>query len=560
MITRQKRNDMNARLEPPSPTKRNIAHVLVLTTTLAATVALSTETENNHPLGIQLRVLAQDVVSPDYRAIVKGMIRTDLQEEWKRVATPDNYITFMRKHGGRDRVLGNPVLRSAYEKRKKVADDFIELMQDACLRIGSTPPFTFEQVEELLASAQLKQTVRESEEVVSIRPVMPSVGAESQWPCFRGPTGQGIALETEFPLRWSRTENILWKADLPGRGNSSPVVWNDRVFVTSASKDGKTRELYCFSRTDGRLLWKRTAPAPQQIERIIKKNSYASATPVTDGQRVIAFFGNSGFVCYDMEGQLQWKQHVGYFTTTHGPGTSPVMYRDTILFIQDQNRGESVFLALDKRTGRKLWQRNRQKAMGWANPVIVRVDDHDELIYNGSFHVKGYNPSTGAELWSLAGPTKEAVPMIVTGAGRIYSASGRNGTILALRPGGRGDITRTHLCWMNERGGPHVPSPVYHENRLYLISDTGVAMCLDAAHGGVVWQERLRGRFTVSPIIARDKLILINEKGLSYILEAGDEFSILAQNDLKEETLATPAVLGGRIYLRTASHLYCIGP
>jgi outer membrane protein assembly factor BamB len=537
------------------------AFLLLLAAGVLISVSTSTVqvTEEDYPFGIQLRVLAQDVVSPEYQEIVKAMIRTDLQEEWKRVATPDNYVVFMQTHGGRDRVLGNAALKSAYEKRKQVADDFIALMLDAYRSKGAKPAFSPEQVSELLATAQPKTVSTAAAEAVDIQPVLPAPGAESQWPCFRGPTGQGIALETEFPLTWSPTENILWKVELSGRGHSSPVIWGDRLFITSASRDGKTRELFCFSRAQGQLLWKRTAPAPQQIERLIKKNSYASSTPVTDGQRVIAFFGNSGFVCYDMNGQLQWKQHVGHFTIMHGPGTSPVLYRDKVIFIQDQNRGESVFLALDKHTGRKLWQHDRPQAMGWSNPVIVRVADHDELIYNGSFHVKGYNPDTGAELWSLAGPTKEAVPMIVTGAGRIYSASGRNGTILALRPGGQGDITETHLCWMNERGGPHVPSPVYHQDRLYLVSDTGVTMCLDAASGTVIWQERLKGHFSMSPIIAGDKLILINEKGLATILQAGDTLSILAQNDLAEETLATPAVLGGRIYLRTASHLYCIG-
>ena len=514
--------------------------------------------EEAYPFGIQLRVLAQDVVSPNYREIVRTMLTTDLQEEWKRVATPDNYVIFMQTHGGRERVTGDSRLKLAYEKRKQVADDFIALMMDAYKRKRARPHFTSEQVRELLVRAKPKSVSTGDVEVVDVQPVMPAPGAQSQWPCFRGPTGQGIALETEFPLTWSQTENILWKVELSGRGNSSPVIWGDRLFITSASKDGKVRELFCYSRSQGRLLWKRAAPAPEKIERIIRKNSYASSTPVTDGQRVIAFFGNSGFVCYDMEGQLQWKQHVGNFTTMHGPGTSPVIYRDKVILIQDQNRDESVYVALDKRTGNKLWQHDRPKAMCWANPVIVRVADHDELIYNGSYHVKGYNPDTGVELWSLAGPTREAVPMIVTGGGLIYSASGRNGTILALRPGGKGDITGTHLCWLNERGGPHVPSPVYHKGRLYLVSDTGVAMCLEAASGNIVWQERLKGRFSMSPIIAGDKLILINEKGVAYILQAGDKLSILAQNDLGEETLATPAVLGGRIYIRTVSNLYCI--
>lgn len=525
---------------------------------IAVSASKAQNTEEAYPFGIQLRVLAQDVVSRDYQEIVQTMLTTDLQEEWKRVATPDNYVIFMQIHGGRERVLGNSGLKIAYEKRKQVADNFITLMLDAYQRKKTEPPFTSEQVRKLLATAKPKNVSTEAIESVDVQPVMPAPGAESQWPCFRGPTGQGIALETEFPLTWSQTENILWKVELSGRGNSSPVIWGDRLFITSASKDGKMRELFCFSRSQGRLLWQRAAPTPQKIERIIRKNSYASSTPVTDGERVIAFFGNSGFVCYDMNGQLQWKQHIGHFTTTHGPGTSPVIYRDKIIFIQDQNRGESVFMALDKQTGRKLWQHDRREAMCWANPVIVRVADHDELIYNGSFHVNGYNPDTGVQLWSLAGPTREAIPTIVTGGGLIYSASGRNGTIMALRPGGKGDITRTHLCWLNERGGAHVPSPVYHQGRLYLVSDTGVAMCLKAASGDIVWHERLKGRFSMSPIIAGDKLILINEKGLAYILQAGDILSILAQNDIGEETLATPAVLGGRIYIRTASNLYCI--
>ncbi|MCH7919661.1 MAG: PQQ-binding-like beta-propeller repeat protein [Planctomycetes bacterium] len=515
--------------------------------------------EEAYPFGPQLRVLAQDVVSPDYQEIVWGMFTTGLAAEWKRVATPDNYVSFTQEHGGLEQIRADAALKAAYENRKQVADGFVALMRQAYERKQTSPDFTSEQVRELLATARQERVASEIIEAVVIEPVLPAPGAERQWPCFRGPTGQGIALEPEFPLTWSRTENVLWKIELSGRGNSSPVIWDDRLFLTSASKDGKTRELFCFSRSRGKLQWQRAAPTPETIERIIRKNSYASSTPVTDGERVIAFFGNSGFVCYDMEGELQWKQHVGNFTTMHGPATSPVLYRDKIIFIQDQNRGESVFVALDKQTGAVLWQHDRREAMGWANPVIVRVADQDELIYNGSFHIKGYHPDTGRELWSLAGPTKEAIPTIVTGGGLIYSASGRNGAILALRPGGRGDITQTHLRWLHERGGPHVPSPAYHNGRLYLVSDTGVAMCLDATNGALIWQERLKGRFSMSPIVAGDKIILINEKGLAYILQAGDRLSILAQNDLGEETLATPAVLGGRIYIRTASHLYCIG-
>ncbi len=516
-------------------------------------------TVNPYPLGPHLRVLAQDLENQGYLDIVNTMISTDLQQEWKRVATPDNYWAFQEKHGGRDRVRAVPKLRTAYERRKCIADDFIALMRTAYQRMKRKPAFSTEQVEQLLASTVTERVIASASDNVPIRPVMPAPNAHLHWPCFRGPTGQGIALEPEFPLTWSKTENIIWSAELSGRGNSSPVIWGDRIFLTSASKDGRTRELFCYSRARGELMWERAAPIPAKIERIIRKNSYASSTVVTDGERVIAFFGNSGFVCYSMDGDPQWTRYVGDFTIMHGPGTSPVLYGDKLIFIQDQNRGDSVFLALDKHTGQTLWQHARKQVMGWSNPVVVRVADHDELIYNGSFQVAGYHPDTGERIWTLDGPTKEAVPMIVAGGGLIYSASGRNGTILALRPGGRGDVTKTHLAWLHERGGPHVPSPVYYQGRLYLVSDTGVVMCLNATNGVTVWQERLRGRFSMSPIVAGDKLLLTNEKGLTYVLQAGDQLTVLAQNDLADETLATPAVLGGRIYLRTASRLFCIG-
>jgi outer membrane protein assembly factor BamB len=526
----------------------------------AGLMGVSAQQEDTYPLGTQLRVLAADVESADYQAIVDAMLTTDLQEEWKRAATPDNYITFAATHGGLQSIQADPTLNAAYERRKQIADAFVELMLDAYRKKRKPPAFTVQEVEQLMARAAVHQTPTTVFDRVDITPVMPAPGAEGQWPGFRGPTGQGIVRNTVFPLKWSQTQNIRWRTPLTGRGNSSPVIWDDRIFLTSASEDGQTRELLCFSRSAGKLLWKQAAPVPAITEKIQKKNSYASATPVTDGERVIAFFGNSGFICCDMEGTLQWTQDVPAFTIMHGPGASPVLYRDKVILIQDQNKGDSLFIAFDKRTGEKCWQHERPAAMGWSNPVIVRLNGHDELIYNGSFYVKGYDPETGKELWSMAGPTKEAVPMVVTGGGLIYSASGRNGTVLAFRPGGKGDITGSHLLWLNGRGGPHVPSPVYHQDRLYLVSDTGVVMCLDALTGAVVWQERLKGLFSMSPLVAGDKLIMTNEKGLTYILQTGDKLAVLAENDLGEETLATPAVLGGNLYIRTASALYCVGP
>jgi outer membrane protein assembly factor BamB len=197
--------------------------------------------------------------------------------------------------------------------------------------------------------------------------------------------------------------------------------------------------------------------------------------------------------------------------------------------------------------------------MGWSSPVVLRVGDHDELIFNGSNEVVAYEPSSGRELWKARGTSIESIPMIISGGGLLYSASGRNGPLFALRPGGRGDISESHIVWRLERGGPHVPTPAYIDGRLTVVSDTGVVTCLDAATGEALSQKRLRGRFSASPLIVGQHLLLINEDGMTYVLKSGPELQVVGQNDLKDTVYATPAVLGGRLYFRTATQLVCVG-
>ena len=533
-------------------------HLLIIIATISGS-CLQRKDSSSYPLGVELHALKQDIESQSYRDLVSTLTQLDLDEEWKRVATPDNYIAFREDHGDLEKVLADDELKAAYEVREQIANEFITLIKDAYLALKKKPRFTQEQLEQLL-SAEIRHSDAVSNfEDIPIEPILTSPGAQKQWPCFRGPTGQGIAFAKDFPLKWSKTKNIAWKVAISGKGNSSPSVWNDRVFITSASTDGKIRDLYCFNRINGELLWKRTAPVPENIEKLYPKSSYANATPLTDGERVIVFFGNCGFLCYDMDGDLLWERDLGEFTTMHGPGTMPVLYNEKVIFIQDQNNNESIFIALNKYTGEILWRQKRDKGNCWTNPVIVHLNNHDELIHNGSFKVKGYNPDTGEEIWTLNGPSKEAVPMIVTGSGLVFSVSGRNGPVMAIRPGGEGDITDTHLAWLNKTGGPHVPSPLYHLDRLYIINDTGTLTCLNAKTGETIWRERLQGRFTSSPVIAADKIIVTNEEGLTTILKTGDTFKILYENDLAEETLASPAVLDGYILIRTATNLYCIG-
>ncbi|HLJ11642.1 MAG TPA: PQQ-binding-like beta-propeller repeat protein, partial [Planctomycetaceae bacterium] len=266
-----------------------------------------------YPLGLTLRLLERDLTSKEYAEVLATMIPTDLEAEWRRIATADNYEVFLQQHGGKDKVLADPKLKAAYERRLKIAEGFLDLMRSAYKKRGVEPPFDKGEKIDLLA-AGTAAGVKNAAAAVSLRAVMPAAGAERQWPRFRGPTGQGTALQADFPMSWSDTENVVWKSEVPGRGNGSPVIWDQKIFVTTASDDGTERLLLCFDRGSGELLWKQAAPKAAKQEKVYWKNSYASSTPATDGQRVIAFFGNSGLVCFDFSGQQLWHQDLGEFT------------------------------------------------------------------------------------------------------------------------------------------------------------------------------------------------------------------------------------------------------
>jgi outer membrane protein assembly factor BamB len=523
-----------------------------------------------YPLSLQLEVLQRDLTSADYLAIVQKMIPTDLAAEWQRVATQDNFQVFADQHGGLEKVNADPMLRAAYELRKRIATQFLEIMRGAYEQKKQKPPFADEMLlTKALNSAARLQRKQVNEEML-VRPILPVPGAETQWPGFRGPTGQGIVYDTNIPLEWSDTKNVVWRKELPGRGNSSPVIWGQKLFVTAESErraddaplramdEAPSRLLLCYSLA-GELLWQHAAPQPAEHEVLYWKNTLASATPVTDGERVIAFFGNAGLVCCDPEGKRLWHVDLGTFPTTHGPASAPVLYQDLVILIQDQNKGKSLCAAFNKRTGARVWQRERKNSMGWSNPVLLRIGERDELIFNGSNAITSYDPSTGEELWTHAGTSIESIPMIASGGGLLFSTSGRNGPTFALRAGGNGDITDTHLVWRLERGGPHVPSPAYHDGRLYIAGDTGIVTCLDAFTGETLWQKRLRGRISASPLLVDDKLIFISEEGTTYIVKSGAQFELLAENALDETIYATPAVVGGRIYFRTNAGLVCVG-
>jgi outer membrane protein assembly factor BamB len=522
--------------------------------------AKAADTPEKYSLSTELKVIERDLSNPDYRTVLATMIPTDLAAEWQRIATSDNYLAFAEQHGGREKVLADPALRVAYEKRKQIADSFLAMIREAYAKRHIKPAFDKgNQIERALRSVLSQKGRQSTSPAVSVKALMPAEGAERQWPRLRGPDGQGTADEATLPLHWSPTENVAWKVALAGRGNSSPVVWNDRIFMTSAAADGSWRKLLCYARADGHLLWEQAAGPSGGKEWLYRKNTYASSTPVTDGQRVIAFFASSGLLCVDFDGHPLWHVDLGEFPTMHGAGTSPLLYRNEVICIQYQSKGKTLFAAFDKQTGKNLWQHDRPNAMCWSTPVMLRVGDRDDLVYNGSDNLVAYDPETGNERWRVSGTSGEAIPTVVVGGGFLYSASGRNGPTMAIRPGGTGDLTATNIVWRNLRGGPHVPSPLYHNGRLYIVNDTGIATCLNAVDGQTVWQHRLRGRFSMSPVGCRDRILVTNEDGQSTIFKAADRFEALAENDLDEGVLATPALLGDRLYVRSAQHLWCIG-
>jgi len=391
--------------------------------------------------------------------------------------------------------------------------------------------------------------------------VEPGGDAHAQWPRWRGPSGQGLAVGGGYPDAWSDTENVVWRTAVPGRGHSSPIVWKDRIVLTTGYDDGRVAIL-AFGRSDGRRLWETVVP-DTTAEKLHGKNSHASATPSTDGRRVYAFFGNKGLVAVDLDGDLVWHRSLGTFANYHGTAGSPLLYEDRLILFQDHRDGAFI-AAFDAGTGRELWRTERHGTVGWGTPVAVRVGDRVEIVVNGQHRVVAYHPATGRELWSCEGSTMEVIPTPVVGHGLVFCPSGRAGPTLAIRPGGRGDVTATHLAWKETKGSPFVPSPLLEGDYLYMVNDmASVATCYRAATGELVWQGRLgeaqREGFSASPVFADGKVFFTNDRGETFVLKAGAEFELLRVNRLGASVLASPALVGGRFYFRTDRELLAIG-
>ena len=388
------------------------------------------------------------------------------------------------------------------------------------------------------------------------------VARAENWPGWRGPGGNGVSAEKPLPLHWDTTRNVLWKTRIPGEGASSPVVWGERVFLTAAEGQGTRRLVYALDRAGGKVLWSR-AVRDDDPERTSAVTGHAAATPATDGRRVVAAFGNAGVVCYDPGGRLLWHRKLGPFDTELGLASSPVLDGDRVFLVCDHDGDrftsfDSFLVALDARTGKDLWRAERRGlGRSWCTPILVPgATGRAELIVSGQEAVRAYDPHTGRPLWQAPGLTGWVAPSPVFAGGLVFATSGKNGPTLALRPGPR--TAQDRVAWQEQTGGPYVCSPLAYGGCLYLPHETGLLTCYNARTGTRLYRERLTGKFTASPVAGDGKVYWTNEDGTTFVLRAGPKFEVLARNRLAEMCLASPAVSGRVLFLRTEHHLYAV--
>ena len=400
---------------------------------------------------------------------------------------------------------------------------------------------------------------------VGLLAVPPAVHAQSDWPRFRGPDGSGHCVEANLPVTWG-PRDVVWRTELEGQGHSSACIWDQRIFLTTARKtasDEVERIVLCLDRADGRVIWRRVASVGQG-ESLHAMNSFATATCASDGERVVAFFGRGGIHCYDMEGKPLWSRDLGTFPGPWGTGASPVIFNDMVIQNCDAE-GESFLAALDKRTGEIVWRTDRgsRPRGGWATPILIDTDSRKELILNGEYGVRGYDPATGKEHWFCKGFNGRGTPTPAYGHGLLFVICGKPGDVYAVRPGGEGDVTETHMAWHTlRRGGRDLSSPILVGNHLFVVSMAGIATCYDSATGKQLWLERLDGEFSASPIVAGGLIYIQNEAGQTLVIKPGDALEIVAKNDLDapedEIFRGTIAPSAGQLFFRSDHAVYCV--
>jgi outer membrane protein assembly factor BamB len=387
------------------------------------------------------------------------------------------------------------------------------------------------------------------------------------WPRFRGPNGTGVADDPNVPVQWT-DQNILWKTALPGIGKSSPIVWDDRLFIESAPADGKQRLLLCVDVPTGKIRWTRSVPG--SLVRTHKFNTLASPTPATDGKRVYALFWDGKDIAlhaFDLDGNPVWRTGLGAFTSQHGAGHSPILCDGKVILANDQD-GSAAVVALDAETGKVAWQVKRQAFRTcYSTPFLLdNAADGPELIVASTAGITGYDPKTGTENWhwhwAFTGMALRTVASPIAGAGLLFANSGDGSGLrhtVAIRAGSKGEDTKNNLAWEQKHDVPYVPCFLTRGDYLYSVTDEGIAWCRAARTGAKVWNERLGGDVSASPLLIDGKVYAFGEDGDVYVFAAEPTYQLLAKNSIGESIAATPAVADGRLFVRGKDHLFCIG-
>jgi len=388
------------------------------------------------------------------------------------------------------------------------------------------------------------------------------------WPQFGGPGAKGISSEKGIPASWSGKKNVAWKFRLPGSGWSSPVVVDGKVYLSAAvvkAKSAKETPALVALSVDcksGKLLWQTELFAKARSSRRHQKNSHASPTPLVDDGKLYVHFGTNGTACLDLAGKILWKNEELIYSPVHGGGSSPVRAGEVIVFSCD-GASDPFVVGLDRNNGKIRWKTNRPKSSGklfaFATALSLELDGKQQIILPGANWIASYDPANGKEIWRAWHGGYSVVPRPLYGHGLVYfSSSFDRAKLFAIRPDGKGEVTKTHIAWESAKSAPHSPTPVLVGEELYCVSDRGIASCIEARTGKLHWRERVGGGYSSSVLAADGKIYFQNEKGDAVVIKAGKKFKVLSQNKLGERTLASYAISSGAIYIRGAYHLFKI--
>lgn len=389
--------------------------------------------------------------------------------------------------------------------------------------------------------------------------------AAENWPGWRGPRGDGTATQApNLPVAFSIETDTAWKTKIPGTGHASPIIWEDRIFLVTAEEENTNRSLLSLNRKTGEILWQKTV-LKSDFEDIHRLNSRASSTPVTDGERIFVSFldGENMFIAaFDFEGNELWKSRPGIFSSKHGYCSCPVLWNGKVIINGDHD-GDAYLVALDQKTGEEIWKTERpNKTRSYCTPIIREIDGRTQMILSGSLSVASYDPDTGDQHWVIDGPTEQFVASIVyhEDLNLLFMTCGfPQKHMLAIRPDGSGNVTKTHVAWRDTAGASYVPSPIAIGDYFLVVADNGVASCFVAETGERHWRERLPGGHSASILAANGLAYFTSDEGIVSVLKPGPTFDVIAQSEVGENVYASPAVYGNQLFIRGEEHLFCIG-